>query len=233
MKKLSLLLGGVVLSSMVMAQKPTEGAPMSLEGQVGLQSGIAGGTNLQFTAPSIRFRYFVLDNLAIRATIGLDNEKTETTIYELPDFTGGTGSVINTANGWNAAIGAEYHFPGTERLSPYAGLDIRFGGGATRAEGDNTSDPIADTYTAGDSYTTEAKYGMFGLGLVAGTDFYFAQNFYLGLELGLRWTSMNEKEGTFDVTAAGVNTTGTYSGMVKSSSLTTNATALFRLGWRF
>lgn len=234
MKKLTLLLGGVILSATVMAQKPTDAAPapMSLEGGIGLQGG-GGGTNLIYTVPSIRFRYFVLENLAIRANVQLGNSKSEITIYENVDFTGGTGSVKTIDNNWAAGIGAEYHFKGTERLSPYAGLEVRFGGGAAREEGDNTSDLITNGYTSGDSYTTETKYGTFGLGLVAGTDFYFAENFYFGLEVGLGWTSRNDKEGSFDVTAAGVNVSGVSSGTLKSSSMTTNATGLFRLGWRF
>jgi hypothetical protein len=46
MKKLSLLLGGIILSTAVMAQKPTEGNPFSIEGQMGLTAGAGGGTNL-------------------------------------------------------------------------------------------------------------------------------------------------------------------------------------------
>lgn len=231
MKKLSLLLGGVILSTAVMAQKPTEGAPMSLEGQVGLQSGVAGGNILQFTAPSIRFRYFVMNNLAIRATLGIDNAKQTKTYYENADFSGATGTVASSVNGWRGAIGAEYHFTGTNRLSPYAGLDIRFGGGNTREVGKNVT--TAPAYSGTDKYETNAKYGTFGVGLVAGTDFYFAENFYLGLELGLGWASTTNKQDSYSVTTGGTTTTGKSDGLDKTSVLSTNATALFRLGWRF
>lgn len=239
MKKLSLLLGGVILSATVMAQKPTEGAPMSLEGQIGLQSqaGATNGNILQFTAPSIRFRYFVLNNLAIRATVGIENRKTTDTYYEVADFSGATGTVIDRSNGWNGAIGAEYHFAGTNRLSPYAGLDIRFGGGNSSQTGDNVmvvpGPPVGFAYSSGDKFETESKYGRFGVGLVAGTDFYFAENFYLGLELGLAWASTTSKQDTYSVTVGGTTTSGKSDGLSKTSTLSTNATGLFRLGWRF
>lgn len=231
MKKLSLLVGGLILTGAVMAQKPADGAPMSLEGQVGLVSGAAGGTNLQFTAPSIRFRYFVAENIAVRVSLMMDNSRDENTLYENPDFSGGTGSVVTKNNGFGVGLGAEYHFAGTERLSPYAGLDIRFGGGKYNEVGDNTNN--GSSFTNGDSYEGTQKYSSFGVALVAGTDYYFAENFYMGLELGLTWGSMTDKEGTYSATTGGTTTSGTYSGMSKSSMLTTNATGLFRLGWRF
>ncbi len=237
MKKLSLLLGGVILSATVMAQKPTEGAPMSLEGQIGLLSGTTNNTVLQFTAPSIRFRYFVLNNLAIRATVGIENDKKTDTYYELPGFTGGTGTVIDRNNEWKGAIGAEYHFAGTSRLSPYAGLEFRFGGGNIRQTGDNVlvvaGPPVTVGYSSGDKFEAEAKTSNFGVGLVAGTDFYFAENFYLGLEVGLGWKATTEKQDTYSVTVSGVTTSGKSDGLSKTSNLTTNASALFRLGWRF
>lgn len=239
MKKLSLLLGGVILSATVMAQKPTEGAPMSLEGGISLQSqaGATNGNILQFTAPSIRFRYFVLNNLAIRATVGVDSKKTTDTYYELPGFTGGTGTVIDRSNGWNGAIGAEYHFAGTSRLSPYAGLDIRFGGGNSSQTGDNVmivaGPPVTIGYSSADKFETESKYSTFGVGLVAGTDFYFAENFYLGLELGLNWGSRADKQDTYSITSGGTTTSGKADGLSKTSTLSTVATGMFRLGWRF
>jgi len=234
MKKLSLLVGGLVLSTMAMAQKPDATTPMTLEGQTGFTAGAAGGTNFGFTAPSVRFRYFATDNIAIRATYTMNNTSTDKTIYEGAGgnpFAGATGSAIAKNSMWVVGIGGEYHFAGTDRLSPYAGLDIQFGGGNTHTEGSNTNDGV--TYAASDSYNSDAKNSVFGVKLAAGTDYYFAENFYLGLELGLNWMSMNTKEGTGSVTISGTTTSGTTSGAMKSSSISTNTAGLFRLGWRF
>lgn len=234
MKKLSLLVGGLVLSTVAMAQKPDASTPMTLEGQTGFTAGAAGGTNFGFTAPSIRFRYFIADNLAIRATYMMDNTSDETTIYEGSGgnpYGGGTGTATVKNSLWTAGIGAEYHFDGTDRLSPYAGIDIQFGGGNTHTEGDNTNDGV--TYTSGDSYNSDAKNGIFGVKLAGGMDYYFAENFYLGLELGLNWMSINVKEGTGSATIGGTTTSGTTSGASKHSMINTNTAGLFRLGWRF
>ena len=224
MKKLSLLVGGLVMSTMVLAQKPDAGTPLSLEGQLGWNA-----STLSFQAPSIRLRYFLQDNIAVRATIGLANNKTVDNHYELANNGGSVGEEINFTKGWNAAIGAEYHFAGTDRLSPYAGLDVMFGGGNTGAEWTNYN---GVGYLVDYTRVDEAKRGMFGVNVVAGTDYYFAENFYLGLELGLGFSSSSTKEAISTVTTGGV-TTETKSADGKSSFFGNNAIGTFRLGWRF
>lgn len=224
MKKLSLLVGGLALSTMVLAQKPDAGTPLSLEGQFGWNT-----STLSFQAPSIRLRYFLQDNIAVRATIGLDNYKKVENHYELANNGGSVGEEITKNNGWNAAVGVEYHFSGTDRLSPYAGLDIKFGGGNNAADWTNYDGFGYNTdYTRAD----EAKTGMFGVNLVAGTDYYFAENFYLGLELGLGFSSYSTKEGISTITTGGV-TTESKTADFKEATLGNNVVGTFRLGWRF
>ena len=96
MKKLSLLLGGMILTTAVMAQKPTEGAPMTLEGNVAglaafgfgnsaptnLNGTTNGGTTPSIVAPGLRFRYFATENIAIRLSLGFSSNKTTTNFYE-------------------------------------------------------------------------------------------------------------------------------------------------------
>ena len=226
MKKLSLLVGGLALSTLALAQKPSAETPFSLEGQLGWNA-----STLSFNAPSIRFRYFLQDNLAVRATLGVNNNKTVDNYFENEgDNTGATGEYITKTGGWGLALGAEYHFEGTDKLSPYAGVDIMFGGGSLNEEGTNAADGFG--YVADYTYTNEQKSSMVGVNLVAGTDYYFAENFYLGLELGLGWRSNTWKEGTEVETFAGTTTT-TRSNEGKSSSLGNNVIGTFRLGWRF
>lgn len=235
MKKLSLLLGGVVLSTMVMAQKPTEGNPLSLEGQIGLSAGAAGGSNLNFTAPAIRLRYFVNPNIAIRLTVGLDNSKRTFNAYEFADGTGASGTYEFKSSSTNLAIGGEYHFTGTERLSPYAGLDIQFGMGANKEDGANAImvGPNNAAYFLDRTETYEAKTSYFGVNLVAGTDFYFAENFYVGLELGLGFRGTTEKDATREITVAPNPAVTTVTPEIKSSTFSNNFIGNFRLGWRF
>jgi len=231
MKKLSLLVGGIILSGAVLAQKPSSDVPMTLEGQIGYNA-----STLAFTAPSIRFRYFLTDNIAARVTLGMTNVSRTENAYEFADNTGANGTAEFKSTAINAAIGAEYHFAGTDRLSPYVGLDIMFGGGNTSSDYENAAGPQGGVgYVADRTQTTEAKTSMFGVNLVAGADYYFAENFYIGLELGLGWMSFTTKEGSNTVTT-GTNptvTTETFTPESTDSFLGNNAIGNLRLGWRF
>ncbi|ASS48126.1 MAG: hypothetical protein A3D31_00445 [Candidatus Fluviicola riflensis] len=224
MKKLSLLVGGLILSTAVMAQKPDASVHNTLEGLINWNA-----STLSFTSPSIRYRYFVQDNIAVRVTLGVHNSSSTDNFTEFGDGTGGTGTYENKTGAMNFSIGGEYHFGGTDRLSPYAGLDIMLGSGKVTTDGTNS-----DGATFIDAYTesSEAKTSMFGVNLVAGTDYYFAENFYLGLELGLGWTSMTWKEGEATTTFGGTTTTS-VTPEAKASDLNTGAVGSFRLGWRF
>lgn len=247
MKKLSLLLGGVILSTAVMAQKPTEGAPMSLEGNVtglatfgfmnnqpsNLNPTTNSGAAKSIVAPGLRFRYFATENIAVRVSLGFSSTKRTDNWYENEiDNSGGAGTFVSKEGTTTIGIGGEYHFKGTEKLSPYAGLDINFGMSAIRTEGDQADATgwIAPDYSS----ESEQKAAGFGVGLVFGTDYYFAENFYLGVELGLGFNSYTAKEGTASTTVAGV-TTEFKGNEAKESGFSNNANfgGMFRLGWRF
>lgn len=225
MKKLSLLVGGLILSGAVLAQKPDAGTPSTLEGQLGWNA-----STLSFNAPSIRYRYFLTDNIAARVTLGMGNTShTDNYFQNEQDNSGNSGTYKTTNNNFNAAIGAEYHFAGTDRLSPYVGIDIKFGSGKVATDGSSSD---GTTYVADYTEKSEAKTGMFGVNLVAGTDYYFAENFYMGLELGLGWQSITQKEGTTEVTSGGTTVKNT-SNEAKTSTFGNNVVGTFRLGWRF
>ena len=66
MKKFTLLLAAIGMSTMLMAQKPsTETSNYSLEGNINIDA-----TNgISWTAPSIRMRYFVNDTWAARVQL--------------------------------------------------------------------------------------------------------------------------------------------------------------------
>jgi outer membrane protein W len=233
MKKLCLLVGAVAFSTAVMAQKPTEGAPVSLEGQISLLGG-GGGTNLNFVAPALRARYFVTDNIAIRLTVGLNNKKTTENVFEFADGTGRTGKYTTKNSMTNIALGAEYHFKGTERLSPYAGLDIAFGMGGSKEDGANAFQaPLGAAFIADYTEKYTAKSSMFGVNLVAGTDFYFAQNFYIGLELGLGFNSTTWKDAVRETVTGSNAAVKTVTPETKQSTFANNFIGSFRLGWRF
>jgi outer membrane protein W len=224
MKKLFVLAGAVVLSSSLFAQKPTADNPFSLEGQLSYNT-----SSLSFNAPSLRMRYFIMDDLAARVSLSINNASTKDYYYELPDNAGGEGTEINKTSLTMISLGAEKHFAGTEKLSPYVGADLVFGMGNTSAKWDKFD---GTGYNADFTAAAKAPISMFGINLVAGTDYYFAENFYVGLELGLGFQSVTEKAGEFEFTTAG-NTTTSLSEPAKSSSFGNNFIGNARIGWRF
>lgn len=233
MKKLAVLLGAIAITGSSFAQSTD--APMSLEGVLGFN-----GSSVQWSAPSLRFRYFVNENIAGRVQFGLGDGTFSTpssesyTFYENGDGTGATGTQEIKRSAWNAQIGGEYHMSATDRLSPYFMLGINFGGGSyseTWTESDGAS------YVQGLSAQVDSKMSMFGVGAGAGVDFYLIENLYLGLELGLAFNSTTMDDTTVETsfTSGGTTTTTTsVSGNGKTSTIGTGATtAAFRLGWRF
>lgn len=227
MKKIMIFVGALTLSGSMFAQKATKDNPFSLEGQMSFNT-----STLSFNAPSLRMRYFFTDNFASRVSLTINNSSTKDYYYELADNKGGEGTEINKTTMIAFSLGAEKHFTGTDKLSPYVGADLVYGVGNTSAKWDKF-DGVG--YSPNISATVKNPSTMMGLNLVAGTDFYFAENFYAGLELGIGIQSINEKAGETSVTTSGATTTTTttYTEPSKSSSFGNNFIGNLRLGWRF
>ncbi len=219
------------------SQKATLDNPWSLEGV--LMYSNPGG--ISWSAPTIRARYFVNENIAGRVQLGIGDgmgtPRSESyTYYENADGTGESGTLDITRLSWMAQIGGEYHLTGTSRLSPYFGLGINFGGGSETQTGEKY-DYFADDFDKDMSFESDGKYSMFGVGLLAGMDFYVLENIYLGLELGFNFSSFNYGDQTLKITDASTSpsTTMTMVGAGwKEGYMSTGAgSAAFRLGWRF
>ena len=74
---------------------------------------------------------------------------------------------------------------------------------------------------------------MIGVDLGAGLDVYVIDNLYLGLELGLGWTSMTFDDIVTEVTTPIGSTVTEELGYSQSFLGTSAGTAAIRLGWRF
>lgn len=225
MKKVLLTISTIVfLSTTAVCQKPTTLNPYSIEGQLSLNS-----TSMTFNAPSLRARYFLKDDFAVRVSIGLQNSSEKINYYELPNNEGKSGYEINKTSNNSISIGAEKHLTGTSRLSPYFGADFVIGFGNETATWNNYdgNDFISD-------FTAKGKnpYNSFGFNLIAGTDYYFAENFYLGCELGLGFIMRSDKAGAFEYTTGGI-TTNSLSEPSSGNEFGNNFIGNIRIGWRF
>jgi len=234
MKKLVLSIAVLATAGTLFAQRPVEGAnPFSLEGELSLNSA-AGNT---FAAPTIRLRYFVMDNLAIRLG-GSFNSYTERenfygSVAAPQNYSDSVGVLTTKTSNYSLSLGASYHFSQLEKLSPYVGVDFVMGGGSARAMGENTNAAVWV-----DDFTFETKTPMMHVGgrLVAGVDWYFSENIFLGAEFGWGVVSTTYKDQYVKTTSAGVTTeteTPVMGSAAKSLGLGHNFIAGLRIGWRF
>lgn len=212
-------------------EKSTTETPFSMEVLVN-----NGGTGINWTAPALRLRYFVNDNIAARLQIGLGDgsgspSSESLRFYEDADGGGEEGSAEISRSAWVAQIGGEYHFTGTQKLSPYVALGVNFGGGSQSLATENSD---GSSYVQDLNVESEGGYSVFGAGLGAGMDFYFVENVYIGLELGIGFSRFNydDSEQVNTITTGGTSTSvTTVNPGYTESFIGTNAA--FRLGWRF
>lgn len=228
-----LLIGGSLLAQTPSADESTNSAipgdgisPFSLEISVGQTLG--GGQSL-VTAPGVKFRYFFNQNMALRVGIDYSSFKTVDNFSENFDGSGAIGTATMKSSYFDFKAGFEYHFASTKRLSPYVALDIIFGSGSMKEDGENSD---GYDYYANFNYTEETKMSSFGTNLIAGLDFYVAQNLFVGAEFGFGMKWNTEKEGTWSWSDGNNSGSGTTP-EAKSSATAVGAFGGLRLGWRF
>jgi Putative OmpA-OmpF-like porin family len=128
--------------------------------------------DLATIAPSLKGRYFLSDDLALRVQLGVLSSSATT---KVEPTTGPSTEQKISRSGFNLALGIEKHFSGAERLSTYGGADLVFGLVSAKAKSNNG--------TA--EFSGKQKGTSFGLRVVTGFDYYFIPKVYLGAELGL------------------------------------------------
>ena len=225
MKKLAILIGAVVMSGALFAQKPSsDDSNFSLEGMINYSE-----TGFEWNAPNLRMRYFINDNIAARIQIGMESSSETTNVYEVAGD--GTGTVDQSSMGWSLGLGAEYHLGGTDRLSPYFGAGIQFGSNSYTEEWDNGA-RLGDDYSYVMDQTAEVNTSTstFGFVIGAGIDYYIVNNIYLGLEMGFGFGTATDNGGTQNVNgeSSDIDSAGSVSGFSLGGG-----NMGFRIGWRF
>ncbi|MDG1189604.1 MAG: OmpW family outer membrane protein [Flavobacteriales bacterium] len=221
MKKLAILLGAVLMSGTLLAQKPSsDDSNYSLEGMINYSD-----AGFEWNAPNLRMRYFINDNIAARVELGLASSNTSMNVYEAGGE--GTGTVDMNSMGWSLGLGAEYHLAGTDRLSPYFSAGFSLGSDSYTEQWDNSD---GTDYSSGTTAEVKTSASTFGLGIGAGVDYYVASNIYLGLEMGFGFGTSTDNGGTIEVngTSSDIDAAGSASGMSIGGG-----NMGFRIGWRF
>lgn len=169
----------------------------------------------------LRFRKFVSERNAFRmgVSVGFKNQK---------DIENVTKSSFDI----NLRPGYEWHFAGTDRLSPYVGLEADFALKSSSYSDDRdalTRGSIKSISGAYDTFGTERGFLRFGANFIVGADYYIVKRLYLGLEVGYGFQS---------ISSADIETTPFSGSVVKSKGgstfqLGSNFNSSLRLGFVF
>ncbi|TXK45349.1 hypothetical protein FVR03_12490 [Pontibacter qinzhouensis] len=195
-----------------------------------------GGSNLKATAGSttaevginlnngtflqrgqIKLRRFATDEMAYRLGVGVSHNAEK---------------IDDDANRSNTSVsiapGVEKHFAGTNRLSPYVGAELPISFSGARYEDDNVVVRGANSRSGSPS-----ERGAFGLGLnvVAGMDFYIAQNFFTGFEFGAGFGYRKDRDVKVEYKSSGPSDQ-TIDGY-HSTSFNVFSTGGIRIGYAF
>lgn len=222
-------------------EKPADANPWSIETIIN-----ANKNGINWNSPALRARYFINNNLAIRLQVGIGDGSgaamsEHRNYYEFNDGTGEQGTLDIKRMGINFQLGAEYHFIGTKKLDPYAALGINFGLGSLSATAVNyyDGDPkfglpfIPDHYAKGVGFEGAGGYTVVGGILGLGTDFYFVENVYIGIELGINYNSIKHKPGEKTYHLDGTNPMDIKGVQPESKESYIGMQSTLRLGWRF
>lgn len=121
----------------------------------------------------LRGRYFTSETSAVRIGFSVGMKK------QTPEE-----DVTQKTFEFNIRPGYEWHLAGTERLSPYFGIeaDLAFKNSSFEdTDSDAYVEKIEGAWSTGG---TERGFNRFGLNFIVGADFYVARRVYIGTEFG-------------------------------------------------
>jgi outer membrane protein W len=183
---------------------------------------VANGINLY----GISARFFCIDQLELRTDLyfGFNSAKEKTKNALLgPEEQVRTNST--TLFGLN--LGANYHFKGTERISPYVGGIIGFG------IGNGVEKYTNHGYVADNSSKQKGGAMLVDFAAVTGFNWYIVNGLYLGAEMGLGLEFAKDLKGKTETKIGGTTTTTSIDPVNSTFGLGFFANPTIRLGWKF
>lgn len=227
MKKvfLSIIAGATLLGTSVAQDFKPAGGEKNIE----VQLAPLGGSPVSIGG--IRVRMFQTATSALRGTVFL-GYTSNSTITQQANSSANLEELKTTNSSITVNIrpGIESHFEGTDRLSPYIGGELDF---AIKTSSNKVQTqagagaPVVETTTTGTD-----GYLRIGLNGVAGMDYYFAKNVYLGTELGFGFSLTSLSQIKVDSDAAGFTAPDPQK-QGSSISIGPNVLGQLRLGYLF
>lgn len=136
----------------------------------------------------LRARYFITEQSAFRMGFSVGMEK------QTPDE-----DVTLKTFEFNVRPGYEWHLAGTERLSPYFGVELDLAIKSSSFEDSDDDAFIEKIDGAWSAGGNERGFNRFGLNFIVGADFYVAKRVYIGTEFGFGF--QNIKYADIEVTS--------------------------------
>lgn len=198
MKKIIFALSLIMASTSIFAQEETL---KPQEGDWGLSiniSGIINDIRLENDKDAngnymVFGRKYLKDDMALRVGLNINSERNKRTVED--SITLGSGNrALQTIDSsktrfdFSVLVGVEKHLAGTKRLDPYFASELMIGRiGNTKSDATTTIKDVTGTDKT--DFTRQEDGGLtFGLGLIAGFNYFIAPKFSLGAEFGLTYS---------------------------------------------
>jgi outer membrane protein W len=181
------------------------------------------GNNIQLHNGQIRMIYSVSERIGIRLGLGFAaTTESDDNGQSSDEWT----RMTTKTNRVELSPGLVYNFDGTDRLTPYIGVEVNF---STLSA--NTTTEAKDfkqvTKNEGDLFNTV------GLGVFSGFNYYFAKNLYIGAEAGLAFENRSLKNSIIETTTSGRTETVEPKNKRSMTGVGVIAMPSLRLGWAF
>ena len=191
-KSIITLLTFASLFQFSLAQKAEKGNK-TIETTLNLQ---IGNAPIGLTISEIRMRYFLKNNIALRARLAFNFDKSTDYSYDGLNPTNPPFTINQQSNDFKFILGLEKHLTGTEKLSPYFGAEAGLGISSMRKDGTNTINGVSYTENGQMSLINSGGFSAYG-GLVFGADYYFLPSIYVGAEIGYGFGYQDDGKAQF------------------------------------
>ena len=232
MRKVILLAVVALIAGSAQAQfKPEAGAfCMELQFRPLGFNPIQTPSTLDFGVPmeGISAKYFVTDKVELRLDFGF-GFNSDKDVNRAP--TGQTTLVDETTKdsqsefGFN--VGVNYHFNGTERISPYVGALIGCALGSWNTNISNLG------HISGDKFLLKGGWFGFQFSVATGFNWYIVNGLYLGAEVGLGLGFDKPTKTKTSTTQGGTSVDVTVEPTSSAFGVNFLANPAIRLGWKF